>query len=299
MVHCFAVDDSRRDTMERIDGTVRSASGFMVRCAGALIPLLLTQSASAVVTNTFHVDEGETKTVDELVTANGFTFSNGDWIRKTGKGQLNAVSTYKDVQLNLLIEEGVYYVPDSIGQYAHKGGSSLIVEAGATLNIQGGVNYIFNGGWNVRFEGQGAGEGDNLGAICVGSNTQGATLGDGNGTTTLTMTGDATIYTYGAINSLISGGRTLDMGGNVLTLRGKDPSYWFYPLNKWVVKNVGSLVVCNCNFARKSDAENDFEAPLKSVSFDCTATMPPYNSFWNNLFFQIRASAEYVVFKAR
>lgn len=279
--------------MERIDGMVRSASGFMVRCAGALILLLLMQSASAAVTNTFHVDEGVTKTVDELVAANGFTFSNGDWIRKTGKGQLNAVSTYKDVQLNLLIEEGVYYVPDSIGQYAHKGGSSLIVESGATLNIQGGVNYIFNGAWDVRFEGQGTGEGDNLGAICVGSNTQGPTLGDGNGTTTLTMTGDATIYTYGAINSLISGGRTLDMGGNVLTLRGKDPSYWFYPLNKWVVKNVGSLVVCNCNFARKSDAVNDFEAPLKSVSFDWAATMAPYNGFWNNFeMFEFEAGAK-------
>ena len=124
--------------------------------------------AAAETTNTFYVAEGETKTVDEIVTANGFTFSDGDWIRKTGKGQLNAVTTYKDVQLNLLIEEGVYYVPDSVGQYAHKGTSSLVVISGASLNIQGGMNYVFGGKWDVTFEGQGLGIGDNLGAICVG-----------------------------------------------------------------------------------------------------------------------------------
>lgn len=44
--------------------------------------------ATAETTNTFYVAEGETNTVDEIAAANGFTFSAGDWIRKTGKGQV-------------------------------------------------------------------------------------------------------------------------------------------------------------------------------------------------------------------
>lgn len=60
-----------------------------------MLPLAL-HCVAAETTNTFYVAEGETKTVDEIVAANGFTFKAGDWIRKTGRGQLNAVATYKD-----------------------------------------------------------------------------------------------------------------------------------------------------------------------------------------------------------
>ena len=63
-------------------------------------------NAYSAVTNVFHVPEGQTLTVDEIVAANGYSFSDGDWISKTGGGQLNAVTTYKNVQLNLLIKEG-------------------------------------------------------------------------------------------------------------------------------------------------------------------------------------------------
>ena len=240
---------------------------------------------AAETTNTFHVAEGETRTVDEIVAANGFTFKAGDWIRKTGKGQLNAVTTYKDVQLNLLIEEGVYYVPDSVGQYAHKGNSSLVVISGASLNIQGGMNYVFGGKWDVTFEGQGLGIGDNLGAICVGGNTQGPTLGDSASTSTFKMSGDATIYTYGSINTLFAGGTILNMANNVLTLRGKEYNAWFYPFNKLTVQNSGSIIVSNCHFLRQTGKDNVFSMPLRSVFFDATATMAPYNSpsIWDNV----------------
>ena len=241
--------------------------------------------AAAETTNTFYVAEDETKTVDEIVAANGFTFKAGDWIRKTGKGQLNAVATYKDVQLNLLIEEGVYYVPDSVGQYAHKGNSSLVVISGASLNIQGGMNYVFGGKWDVTFEGQGLGIGDNLGAICVGGNTQGPTLGDSASTSTFKMSGDATIYTYGSINTLFAGGTILNMANNVLTLRGKEYNAWFYPFNKLTVQNSGSIIVSNCHFLRQTGKDNVFSMPLRSVFFDATATMAPYNSpsIWDNV----------------
>ena len=92
---------------------------------------------AAETTNTFYVAEGETKTVDEIVAANGFAFKDGDWIRKTGKGQLNAVTTYKNVQLNLLIEEGVYFLPDSLGDVVHANGARIVIKNGAALNIEG------------------------------------------------------------------------------------------------------------------------------------------------------------------
>ena len=101
-----------------------------------MLPLAL-HCVAAETTNTFYVAEGETKTVDEIVAANGFTFKSGDWIRKTGKGQLNAVTTYKNVQLNLLIEEGVYFLPDSLGDVVHANGARIVIKNGAALNIEG------------------------------------------------------------------------------------------------------------------------------------------------------------------
>ena len=42
-----------------------------------MLPLAL-HCVAAETTNTFYVAEGETKTVDEIVAANGFTFKSGD-----------------------------------------------------------------------------------------------------------------------------------------------------------------------------------------------------------------------------
>ena len=203
-----------------------------------MLPLAL-HCVAAETTNTFYVAEGETKTVDEIVAANGFTFKSGDWIRKTGKGQLNAVTTYKNVQLNLLIEEGVYFLPDSLGDVVHANGARIVIKNGAALNIEGvhtvqtaddkKQSYpLIGGSVDVCFEGDGTGADDNRGAICVGGAAQGYVLG-GYDASVLTMTGDATIYTYGDFNCVIGGARTLDMNGHTLTVRGKTETSAFFP----------------------------------------------------------------------
>ena len=56
----------------------------------------------AVVTNVIDVAEGQTATLSLPGTP-----ADGDWVVKTGKGTLNAVSAYKAVKLNFHIKEGV------------------------------------------------------------------------------------------------------------------------------------------------------------------------------------------------
>ena len=191
--------------------------------AGAAIP------ASGATTNTFYVAEGQTLTVDQVVAASNFTFEAGDWIRKTGKGQLNAVTTYKDTKINFLIEEGVYYVGGSDKQYCHKA-ATLVIKAGATVNVDGKTTHQFNDS-----------EGDNLGAICIGGGQTNPTIASGGN---FYMTGDATIYTYGSMNAVFSGntssgGPTLNMNGNTLTLLGKTSSSVFRPRWYWAVRTPG------------------------------------------------------------
>ena len=213
--------------------------------AGAILP------ASGVTTNTFYVAEGATLTVDQVVAASNFTFEAGDWIRKTGKGQLNAVTTYKDTKINFLIEEGVYYVGGSDKQYCHKA-ATLVIKAGATVNVDGKTTHQFNDSWTVYFEGNGTGEGDNLGAICIGGGQTNPTIASGGN---FYMTGDATIYTYGSMNAVFSGntssgGPTLNMNGNTLTLLGKTSSSVFRPRWYWAVRTPGPIIVRNEQFAR-------------------------------------------------
>ena len=160
---------------------------FCVVCAAVAVGAAL--PARGVTTNTFYVAEGQTLTVDQVVAASNFTFEAGDWIRKTGKGQLNAVTTYKDTKINFLIEEGVYYVGGSDKQYCHKA-ATLVIKAGATVNVDGKTTHQFNDSWTVYFEGNGTGEGDNLGAICIGGGQTNPTIASGGN---FYMTGDATI----------------------------------------------------------------------------------------------------------
>ena len=213
--------------------------------AGAILP------ARGATTNTFYVAEGQTLTVDQVVAASNFTFEAGDWIRKTGKGQLNAVTTYKDTKINFLIEEGVYYVGGSDKQYCHKA-ATLVIKAGATVNVDGKTTHQFNDSWTVYFEGNGTGEGDNLGAICIGGGQTNPTIASGGN---FYMTGDATIYTYGSMNAVFSGntssgGPTLNMNGNTLTLLGKTSSSVFRPRWYWAVRTPGPIIVRNEQFAR-------------------------------------------------
>ena len=230
----------RRMRLERLAGVCLAAVA-----AGAAIP------ANGATTNTFYVAEGQTLTVDQVVAASNFTFEAGDWIRKTGKGQLNAVTTYKDTKINFLIEEGVYYVGGSDKQYCHKA-ATLVIKAGATVNVDGKTTHQFNDSWTVYFEGNGTGEGDNLGAICIGGGQTNPTIASGGN---FYMTGDATIYTYGSMNAVFSGntssgGPTLNMNGNTLTLLGKTSSSVFRPRWYWAVRTPGPIIVRNEQFAR-------------------------------------------------
>ncbi|MBP3405929.1 MAG: hypothetical protein J6N18_07485 [Kiritimatiellae bacterium] len=231
--------------------------------------------AAAETTNTFYVAEGETKTVDEIVTANGFTFSDGDWIRKTGKGQLNAVTTYKGVQLNLLIEEGVYFLPDSLGEAAHTGGSTIVIKSGATLNIEGEITSVIDGTTHVYFEGSGAGEGNNLGAISVGGGNLNYLIGNANACE-VTMTGNAVIYGYGTWNSVFGGKRTFNMGGNELTVRGNETI--FYINKDFTIKDPGPFVFANSVFLRKNGCKNTIKVNIPSLHLMEGSAIAPLNS---------------------
>jgi len=238
--------------------------------ASATLPVV------GVTTNTFYVAEGQTLTVDQVVAASNFTFAADDWIRKTGKGQLNAVTTYKDTKINFLIEEGVYYVGGSDKQYCHKA-ATLVIKAGATVNVDGKTTHQFNDSWTVYFEGNGTGEGDNLGAISIGGGQTNPTIASGGN---FHMTGDATIYTYGSMNAVFSGntssgGPTLNMNGNTLTLLGKTSSSVFRPRWYWAVRTPGPIIVRNQQFARHLTTTS-ISPNIPLISFMDDARMAAY-----------------------
>ena len=246
---------------------------------GMLAACLMARGAT---TNTFYVAEGATLTVDQVVAASNFTFVAGDWLLKTGPGTLTAVTTYKDTQLNVLIEEGVY----SVSCVAHSKGGTLIIKSGATL-MHSNFTDAFAGGWNVSFEGSGTGVGDNLGAICVRGSNSNAILGTFG---TWTMTGDATIYTIGTGNPLFSGtgassGPTLNMQKHTLTLLGKEGvAAMFRPRWRWGLTNPGHIVVRRCMFARH-DTTNDFSSNIPLITFLEGASMDTYgtSSIWGKV----------------
>ena len=247
--------------------------------------LTLSGNVYSAVTNVFNVPKGTTLTIDEIASENNYSFSDGDWIRKTGEGQLNASTTFKSTQLNLLIEEGVYFLPDSLGEAAHTGGSKIIIKSGATLNIEGGISQVISNAVDVVFEGEGTGEGDNLGAIAIGGDIQGYILGSWDHST-LTMSGNATIYSYGSFNCLIGGKRTLNMNSNTLTVRGKDKTSTFYPYNDWFIQNTGSFIFRNGVFARRQgNISNKFTPFIPVVYFKDGASMTQYRnpSLWDQV----------------
>ena len=230
--------------------------------------------ASGVTTNTFYVAEGQSLTVDQVVAASNFTFTAGDWLRKTGPGTLKAVTTYASTKLNVLVEEGVYYF--DIGT-AHPSGGTLIIKAGATVNIKGNNINQFSQSWNVYFEGHGTGEGDNLGAICIGGGQTNPTIATGGN---FYMTGNATIYSYGTMNAVFSGtgasgGPTLNMNGHTLTILGKTSSSVFRPRWRWGIRTPGPIIVRNGQFARHNTT-NDFSPNIPLISFMDGARMAAY-----------------------
>ena len=254
-------------------------SKLAVALCAAAVAAGVSHSAMGVTTNTLYVAEGQTLTVDQVVAASNFTFAAGDWLRKTGKGQLNAVTTYKSTQINFLIEEGVYYVGGGDKQNCHKGGSQLVIKAGAAVNVDGQVPDPFVGVWNVSFEGGGTGEGNNLGALCIGGALSNSTIGGAG--STYTMTGDATIYSYGSMNAVFSGDSnnysTLDMNGHTLTILGKNGNSVFRPRWRWRVNSAGPIVVSNGQFARHITTTS-ISPNIPLVSFTDGSLMSAYSS---------------------
>ncbi|MBR0506926.1 MAG: hypothetical protein IJJ84_16115 [Kiritimatiellae bacterium] len=253
---------------------------------GAALP------ASGVTTNTFYVSEGQTLTVDQVVAASNFTFAAGDWLRKPGPGTLNAVTTYKDTKINLLIEEGVYYVGGSDKKSCHKGGATLIIKAGATVNVDGKTTHQFDDSWTVYFEGNGTGEGDNLGAICIGGSQTNPTIATGGN---FYMTGDATIYTYGTMNAVFSGntssgGPTLNMNGHTLTILGKTSSSVFRPRWYWAIRTSGPIIVRNGQFARHLTTTS-ISPNIPLISFTDGALMAAYSDATTSPWYYVNAFA--------
>ena len=245
---------------------------FCVVCVAVAVGAAL--PARGVTTNTFYVAEGVTNTVDQIVSASNFTFTAGDWLRKTGPGTLKAVTTYASTKLNVLVEEGVYYF--DIGT-AHPNGGTLIIKDGATVNIRGNAVRQFNDAWTVYFEGHGTGEGDNLGAICIGGSAQNPTIADGGN---FYMTGDATIHSYGTMNAVFSansgsGGPTLHMQNHTLTILGKTASSVFRPRWYWAVRTPGHIIVRNGQFARHLSTTS-ISPNIPLISFMDGARMAAY-----------------------
>ena len=254
----------------------------MKKLIASVVALAATCLVAEATEYEFTVEEGQTKTLKTMVGEQDITFTDGDWIVKKGLGTLNATKDYAAIQLNIRVEEGVYYLPASEGKSVHKSGSQLVVKSGATFNSSGYANALSDS-WTVTFEGPGAGFGDNLGAICIGGGESNPVLGSNNG---FTMSGDATIYSYGTMNAMFSGtgsgsGPTLDMAGYTLTIRGAKSTSVFRPRWKWSVKNAGPMIVQNGQFARHLTT-NDFPSQVPRVTFTDGAKMAAYNtdSFW-------------------
>ena len=241
----------------------------------------------AFVTYTFDVPEGETDTLTNMVERLGYSaITHGDTVKKTGLGQLSLLDDSFPYRVNLQIDAGVYYV-DGTGCVQHCQSRSISVRSGATLNISGKKARLFDGrDLPIYFIGDGAGYGDNLGAICIGGN-----LGDSTFDTRpqFIMNGDATIYSYGTMNALFSGSggnpSTLNMNGYTLTIRGKDVNSVFRPRHDWTITNAGPIVVRSGQFARHLATTTVLPHNIPLVFFKDGAHMAAYNdgatSPWN------------------
>lgn len=217
----------------------------MKKLIASVVALAATCLVAEATEWTFNVAAGDTKTVDEVVTASQstgspITLTKGDTIKKTGAGTLKSSAAVKAVALNYNITEGVYYAANSF-THPTASPSTMKIAAGATLNIQGNTTDVFSGKWSVYFAGTGVGTGDNMGAICVGAANVNNILGSDYGT--LTMTGDATIYSYGQYNCLTCN-ETLDMQNHTLTIRGKSGVEGrFRPRHSFTINNPGPIIV--------------------------------------------------------
>lgn len=242
------------------------------------------QMSFGAVTNEVFVAEGETKTLTDLMS--GITVAKGDWIKKTGPGTLTADNFSQNNSLNYIIAEGVFSVPST--ESIVKGNSSnrptLRVLSGASVNLAAGVANTFSGNWNVYLSGNGTGEGDNLGALCVGGSLANPSFGTGSN---FILEDDATIYSYGTVNSVFSGasetaGSTLKMNNYTLIIRGKDENAVFRPRWKWTINNAGPIVIKNGVFTRHLTT-NAFSPNIPLISFTDGATMDTFgdNSIWS------------------
>lgn len=235
----------------------------------------------------FNVAEGQTDTVTNMIEQLGYSaITHGDTLKKTGLGQLSLLDDSFPYRVNLQIDAGVYYV-DGTACVQHCSSRWISIKSGATLNISGNKARLFDGrDLPINFVGDGAGSGDNLGAICIGGN-----LGDSTfeARPQFIMSGDATIYCYGAMNALFSGisgnPSTLNMNGHTLTIRGKDENSVFRPRHDWTVTNAGPIIVRSGQFARHLATTTVLPHNIPLVSFKEGARMAAYDdgatSPWN------------------
>jgi len=239
---------------------------------------LVVISAQAATTNVCYVAAGETKSVSDF----GYTFADGDVLKKTGPGLLKAVNN-TTVKYNIDVAEGVYQVPSGVKQ---KGWATLWVRAGATLDIPSLSKEIFPDTWTVYLAGSGVGTDAYLGAISMGDKMSDCVFG---AQTKFYLMADATIYTYGTMNPLFSGsdaktGSTLYMENRTLTLRGKDANAVFRPRWKWAVNKPGKFIVQNGQFSRHKTT-NVFSANIPGFTFTEGAQMQSFTdtSMWNSV----------------
>ena len=235
----------------------------------------------------FNVAEGQTDTVTNMIEQLGYSaITHGDTLKKTGSGQLSLLDDSFPYRVNLQIDAGVYYV-DGTACVQHCSSRWISIKSGATLNISGNKARLFDGrDLPINFVGDGAGSGDNLGAICIGGNLGDSTF---DARPQFIMSGDATIYCYGAMNALFSGSggnpSTLNMNGHTLTIRGKDENSVFRPRHDWTVTNAGPIIVRSGQFARHLATTTVLPHNIPLVSFKEGARMAAYDdgatSPWN------------------
>lgn len=242
---------------------------------------------AASVTYEFDVADGQTDTVTNMIERLGYSaITHGDTIKKMGLGQLSLLDNSFPYRANLQIEQGVYYV-DGTGYVQHCSSRWISIKSGATLNISGRKSHLFDGrALPIYFIGDGTGNGNNLGAICIGGDVGDSTFDP---RPQFIMNGDATIYCYGTMNALFSGSggnpSTLNMNGHTLTIRGKDENSVFRPRHDWTVTNAGPIIVRSGQFARHLAPTTVLPHNIPLVSFRDGARMAAYSdgatSPWN------------------
>lgn len=254
-------------TKSRICGSI-GRGGLLLSVS--LVAGLLALNLPAAVTNECYVAAGETKSVGDF----DYSFADGDCLKKTGPGTLTAIDN-KVLKINLIIAEGVYSVPANCYQF---GPATLTVGKGASLNCVSPKADTFRGDWLVYIAGSGTGEGDNLGALCIGGNLMDAIFGQ---STRFYLDDDAVIYTYGKMNAVFSGGGkewgpTLNMNRHTLTLRGKDASSVFRPRWRWNIEQPGTIIVQNGEFARQ-DTVNNFSEDIPLIKVTGNGKLAAYS----------------------